>query len=263
VQHGITVSAFVGSKQWADCYLLRLLNHEATAAVVLSHRIHHVCHRHADSNGAQMSASHIIAALRQFKTPNVFNPWTDRDPLDLNPRSPEQRAARLAAHFDCQPKFLLIGEAPGYQGCHFSGIPFTNESLVCAGNLPRIGQWERFTSRRLPWREPSATIVWKALHEHEIADQVVMWNAFAFHPHKDGEPYTNRAPTRAELESEVNVAILTAVMEYFRGVRFVPVGKVAAAALKRLGFVSDICLRHPSMGGATEFRTGLAKMVGS
>lgn len=209
-------------------------------------------------------SAHIIKLLQSFKSPNVFNPWTDSDPMDLEPdRAPEQRAARLAAHFDCQPKFLLIGEAPGYAGCKFSGVPFTNEALISEGKVPRLTWCGRFTSRPLPWREPSATIVWGELRKLSIDAEVVMFNAFCCHPHKPGEPYSNRAPTRSELESDGNIAILTAVMERFRGARFVPVGKVAQAALKRLGFLSDTCLRHPSMGGATEFRAGLAKLIGT
>lgn len=200
-------------------------------------------------------------ALVSFRSPDVFNPWCDSDPMDLRPvdTGPSGRLARLQAHFSCEPRLLLIGEAPGYQGCHFAGIPFTNEALLLRGAVPRIQLEGRLTSRPLSWSEPSATIMWGALHDLGIADQVVLWNAFAWHPHKPGKLYSNRAPTREELEA--GLAVLEAVLECFRGARLIAVGKVAAKTLAHLGHEPHSVLRHPSMGGATEFRGGLRGLV--
>lgn len=201
----------------------------------------------------------ILEALASARMPNVFNPWTDHDPLDLPHCGPADRAMRLVQHFDCPgARLLLIGEAPGYQGCHFSGVPFTNEALICGGGVPRIAS-DRFTSRPKPWSEPSATIVWGALHQHNIADQVVMWNAFAWHPHKSDELHSNRAPTRAE--QEAGMPVLRLVLEHFKGMPVVPIGRVSEASLRRLGVTTLDPLRHPAMGGANEFRAGLAALV--
>src|SRR5690242_7805436 len=129
----------------------------------------------------------IVEALRSFRAHNVFNPWADVDPLDL-PGGPAMRCERLRKHFDVTPSFLLIGEAPGYKGCHFAGVPFTDEAMICAGIVPRLGKCGRVTRRKEPWAESSATVVWDALREAGITECVVMWNAFPFHPHKPGEP---------------------------------------------------------------------------
>lgn len=202
----------------------------------------------------------ICEALREFETPNVFNPWRDVDPLDVALwRAPEARIGRLVNHFGINPSFLLIGEAPGYQGCHFSGVPFTNEALLCEGTIPRIAKCGRLTTREKPWREPSATIVWKALREAGIDHDVVMWNAFAFHPYKPGEPMSNRAPTKAELRA--GRGILSMVLKFFDGAKVVAVGNVAHAALRSLEYDPVACLRHPSMGGANKFREGLARLL--
>lgn len=206
-------------------------------------------------------SDHIIDALVKFESQNVFNPWRHNDPLDAAAHGAHERCQRLWRHFNCIPHYLLVGEAPGYQGCHFSGVPFTNEALLCEGQIPRIGQCERITTREKPWREPSATIVWGALRERGIASDVVMWNAFAFHPHKPGEPMSNRAPTKAEIQA--NRDILSMVVAYFKGARLVAVGKVAEAALRSLGHAPEACLRHPSMGGANEFRAGLSGLTAS
>lgn len=195
----------------------------------------------------------LLDQIRDFSSPNVFNPWSDADPLDAyGKEGASHRIARLVQHFHCMPRFLLIGEAPGYQGCHFSGVPFTNEALLLEGAVPRVPCHVRITTRPLPWREPSATIVWKELHALGIAESTVMWNAFAWHPHKPGEPMSNRAPTRVELQA--GSGVLRAVLKHFDQCRYIAVGNVAKAALDAAGISVFATVRHPSMGGATKFR---------
>lgn len=220
----------------------------------------------------------VIAMLKSFKMDNVFNPWTDKDPLDsccgacatgtgdcdVNPlrapeSGPEARVARLREHFDVTPRWLLIGEAPGYQGCHFSGVPFTNESLLCEGKIPRLTECHRFTSRPKPWREPSATIVWDTLWKLGIAETTVMWNAFPFHPHKPGDLYSNRAPTRLEVSMASDVTRM--VLTMFEGAQVICVGQVASKALTDRGIYIAKTVRHPSMGGASRFREQMESIV--
>lgn len=197
-----------------------------------------------------MKLKQLIWEIAQFRANNVFNPWAETDPLDVAAGYLD-RQGRLERHFTCEPRFLLVGEAPGYQGCHFSGVPFTNEALIYAGIIPRLSPENRFTTRDKPWSEPSATIVWRTLAELGIADKTVLWNAFAWHPYKPGEPMSNRALSKAELEAGRD--ILGAVCERFKGARLVAVGRVAERTLKYLGFTPDGAVRHPSMGGATKF----------
>ena len=198
-------------------------------------------------------------ALQQFRAPGVFNPWAERDPLDMGDGGPDARLARLKAHFDVDPLLVLIGEAAGYQGCHFSGLAFTNERLMLEGRIPRVAVDGRFTARPRPWCEPSATVVWGALHAHGVAPRTVLWNSFAWHPFKDGNLYSNRAPTRAELEA--GRAVLDGVLGAFAGAALVAVGQVAGRSLRALGREPTAVLRHPSMGGANEFRAGLGQLV--
>ena len=204
-------------------------------------------------------------ALCRFRSRYVFNPWLQCDPLDLRESTapailgPAGRLARLKAHFAISPALVLIGEAAGYQGCHFSGIPFTNEKLLTEGRIPRIAAATRLTSRSRPWCEPSATIVWGALRALGLAERTILWNAFAWHPFKPGCSYSNRTPTRAELESGREV--LDGVLAAFRCAAFVAVGKVAEHALRQMGRKVHATLRHPSMGGAQEFRAGLAALA--
>jgi uracil-DNA glycosylase len=209
-----------------------------------------------------------LDALMRFRSENVFNPWWDEDVLDAGGigHGHTGRALRLKQHLECSPMLLLIGEAPGYQGCHFSGVPFTNEKLLLQGCVPRVqllpevlGLTPRITTRRLPFCEPSATIVWDMLHKLGIADRVVMWNAFAWHPHKPGNLMSNRAPTKQELGE--GLPILRGLLAMFNGVPVVPIGKVAERTLANLRIAALPALRHPAMGGANAFRNGLRHLI--
>lgn len=197
----------------------------------------------------------------RFRYGPVFNPWSERDPLDAPDDGPEDRRLRLLFHFTgiVPPKLLLIGEAPGYQGCHFSGVPFTNEALIVEGVVPRMPQ-ARITTREKPWSEPSARIVWNTLHELQLQERVVLWNAFPWHPHKEGDPMTNRTPTTMELKEGLH--LLQFVIRAFPDALLVSVGRKAEHALALLGNRDFYRVRHPSMGGANEFRDGMKGIAG-
>ena len=108
-------------------------------------------------------------ALCGFRSPDVYNPWAQDDALDLPVAAagPAARLARLKAHFAVDAELILVGEAAGYQGCHFSGLAFTNEKLLLQGSIPRVSIDGRITARPRPWCEPSATVVWGALQDRK------------------------------------------------------------------------------------------------
>lgn len=199
----------------------------------------------------------LIAAVEM---PNVFNPWKHGDALDVGD-GPTSRTERLRQHFDCEPRYLLIGEAPGYQGCRFSGVPFTNEKLLMDGTIPRIECKARFTTRPKPWSEPSATIMWGTLHNLGIAAEAVLWNAFAWHPHEPGKPHSNRTPSRNELLA--GLPVLRHVVSHFSEASVVAIGRKAELVLWHLDVKTVGAVRHPAMGGAAAFRQGMAAIVKS
>src|SRR3954462_10259727 len=136
------------------------------------------------------------------------------------------RRARLAAYVDARAgaPILLVGEAPGYRGARVSGIPFTSErQLTGAGPA-----------------EATATIVHRVLDQLGLAEHVLLWNVVPTHPHRAGEPASNRRPTQREIEA--SRPFLDTLAD---GRRVVPVGRVAEAALGLSG------VRHPSHGGAS------------
>lgn len=206
-------------------------------------------HRRLDSS--------FFRSLLRASGPRTFNPWTDRDPgTDASSSAPQDRLERLRAHLSIPARYILIGEAAGYQGCKVSGIPFTSERLILAGAIPRIApDCDRLTSRLRPWSEPSATTVWRTLHEQGIAEETLLWNAFPWHPHKPGNRQSNRTPTAAE--RELGLPILERLLDLHPGARVFAVGRNAEVSLGLLSRPA-IPLRHPSMGGVARFRAQLA-----
>ncbi len=201
----------------------------------------------------------LVATLPR-DVPGLFNPWADHCTADLAVNGPEDKKQRLAAHLDCEPRFILCGEAPGYLGCRHSGVAFTSERLLLEGAIPRIAAPAgRLTSRRLPYSEPSATIVWKTLKSLGIAEHVVLWNALQMHPHRPGEFESNRTPTDAELMQGAPAMRLLA--EAYPHAKLVAIGRKSELLLQRMGLPTAGQVRHPANGGATEFAQGLTALA--
>jgi uracil-DNA glycosylase len=204
----------------------------------------------------------LIKALESYQAPNVFNPWAEQCACDAIPVASQGRKRRLSAHLGQKEiRAILVGEAAGYQGCRYSGITFTSERLLLQGaiaGMPRIDH--RLTTRHLPFSEPSATIVWGLLQELEIAERVILWNAFPWHPMKEGQIHSNRTPTRQELQA--GLPLLELLLQRFDGTPVIAVGRKAAESLQRLGIKIDQEVRHPAMGGATKFRQTLRQFFG-
>lgn len=196
--------------------------------------------------------------LLSYTKPCVFNPWHDTDVHDAYEFAWKMRVARLRLHFETPAKYLLIGEAPGYRGCHFSGIPFTCEKQLCDGVVPRISDEHRITKRELPYSEASATVIWRTLYQLDIAEHTKMWNAFAWHPHVEDLPMSNRTPTPRETMDAM--PLLVAVIQEFRGAKIIAVGAIASRMLKALD-VGHFPVRHPSMGGARKFLEQMQELV--
>ena len=190
----------------------------------------------------------------------VFNPWRDHDPgTDVLQNAAGARLDRLRAFFRTRPRWLLLGEAAGYQGAKVSGIPFTSERLLIEGIIPRVHIGKgRLSTRARPWSEPSATTVWGTLRALGRAEDTLLWNAYPWHPYKPALLHSNRTPTPAERRA--GLPVLEALLAALPGVRCFAVGRNAEASLAEVG-VQAKPLRHPSMGGATAFRDGLRRAL--
>ena len=98
-----------------------------------------------------MSHNQLDKFLRLLKaSPSgpVFNPWWQIDgENDLSANCPAMRRKHLTAYFGERlgnARLAIVGEALGYRGGHFSGIPMTSERMllrrqrhIVAGIKPR------------------------------------------------------------------------------------------------------------------------------
>jgi hypothetical protein len=186
----------------------------------------------------------------------LFNPYLSTDPALDVPGAAELRVANLRAYldlFDAPPPVLAVAEAPGYRGCRFSGIPLVSEKQLVD---PDFGIEGVPTSRQGPIGEQSATIYARVLaHRRPL---VFTWNAVPFHPHKPGQPLTNRRPTQAEIDHAAPT--LDALAGVLKPQRIVAVGRVAEATLGRLGY-APVYVRHPAQGGARLFEVGMTRVL--
>jgi len=212
-----------------------------------------------------LPASALARAKRLVETlpsgrPGLFNPWQDRCPHDAAGNDPAHKLNRLARHLDCDPEFILAGEAPGYQGCRYSGIAFTSERLLGEGSIPRIPALSgRLSTRKLPFSEPSATIVWKTLYQLGIEERTILWNAMQLHPYRRDNLWSNRTPTPEEIR--LGEPALRMLIEAFPAAKVVAVGKKSEALLLEMGIPIAGAVRHPANGGATKFAIGLKGLM--
>ena len=184
--------------------------------------------------------------------PGMFNPWKERCEHDTASNTLEARRERLARHLDCDARLLCIGEAPGYQGCRTSAVAFTSERLLLEGVIPRIDPpGGRLSDRPLPFSEPSATIVWKTLYRLGVAEHTILWNAVQLHPFKEGNVWSNRTPTDAEVA--LGMPALRILAAAYPNAKIVAVGKKAGGLLRDAGIPIIGDVRHPANGGATLF----------
>lgn len=159
------------------------------------------------------------------------------------------------------PQILLVGEAPSYQGCRLTGVPFCSEFILLDGikeidifgeskGYRKTGEFERVR------KEPSATIVWGLLARLESIP--LLWNAFPFHPFKAKNAWSNRPPTSVELKIGENY--LEGIIQIFDINLIVALGNKAALTLRNMDYPHKK-VRHPSQGGKNDFITGISEIV--
>ena len=218
----------------------------------------------------------FLRLLEKSPSGAVFNPWWKVDEHnDIGGHASAIRRQQLRAYLQERlgsAKVAVIGEALGYRGGHFSGIPMTSERILLGrSNKVRMKSDDLFSEvkprraskpEKCPegFSEPTATIVWVALLRLGLKpDQFVLWNAFPWHsfdPHCG--MLSNRTPN--ESERSTGLPLLKAFLKLFPCKQVVALGKIAAAQLQKLG-VNAHCVRHPASGGARLFRAQIAEIL--
>lgn len=209
----------------------------------------------------------FLKLLKRKKSSLVFNPWFDSDTEnDMDKTAPEKRLSNLKSYLNerTQADYLLLAEALGYQGGHFTGIAMTSERIilgnksdiailpdhVCRSKLQRTSNQKEHKDG---FNEPTASIVWQKLIAEKLdTKNFIFWNAFPWHPYKSPDNIlSNRTPNTVELkEGEV---VLRALIQAFNFKKIIALGNKADSILKPLE-IDAVKVRHPAMGGAQLFR---------
>lgn len=219
----------------------------------------------------------FLQLLKKSPSGAVFNPWWQVDKQnDIGATASSIRRKQLTAYLRKRlgkAKLAVIGEALGYRGGHFSGIPMTSERILLGkkkdGGIEPEQVFSSIKACRTskPWKfpdgfsEPTATIVWSAMLKLGVKpEQFVLWNAFPWHTFDSRRGMlSNRMPNKSERSASLSV--LKAFLDLFPCDEIVALGNVAASQLKELN-VEAHRVRHPASGGAKLFRQQIAKTIG-
>ncbi len=218
----------------------------------------------------------FLRLLKKSPSGAVFNPWWEVDERnDVGHNAPVIRRNQLRAYLEerlGKSKVAIIGEALGYRGGHFSGIPMTSERMLLGKkkdsgiHLEQVffGIQPRQTSKPEKYQdgfsEPTATIVWGTLLKLGLKpEQFVLWNAFPWHSFDSCRGMlSNRMPNKSERAA--GLSVLKVFLDLFPSNEIVALGNVAASQLVELNVKTDR-VRHPASGGAKLFRQQIGRIV--
>ena len=193
----------------------------------------------------------LIDAVTQADIGATFNQFRCSDGDDRAHDAPSIRRDNLHAYLGARlhAPVLFVAEAGGWRGARYSGLSLFSERQF-GTDEPGL----RYSSRHPGgWSEPSATVVQAAIAPWKF--DVVLWNLVPTHPRRDGDPHTNRTPTRAETrEGEPFMRELIDVLQPRH------LGAIGLVAARALG--PDVpMVRHPSHGGAVIARKQLHTLL--
>ena len=195
----------------------------------------------------------IVKSLSLRPTNNIVNNFYFKNEKETQSRL-NNIAEYLEYYINNPPKYILVGEAPGYKGCAQSGIPFTSQYIISntkffKSNFQLIGGEEK---------ERTSTVIWKCLET--MKQYPLLWNAFPFHPHEENVPNTNRPLLPEEEEEGLQYIQLLQIM--FPKSDFVAVGGVAEKSLIKLGIsVYDKACHPAARNGIARFKEQMTKIL--
>ena len=146
-----------------------------------------------------MSAQAVLQSLRQMRFADVFNPYVDRCPVHDGAEAPRIRARALervlgraaATRLDA----IWVGRDLGHRGGRRTGLAFTDD-VNLPGHLARWGLHTQRPTLGEPVAEATAAVIWSVMRQ--IQSPIFLWNIFPLHPHRPGQPFSNRPHSAQE-----------------------------------------------------------------
>ena len=191
-----------------------------------------------------MTALEFVSYIRGLKTPDFesFNFYAN---FHIDPQEAVITRKNLLRYlmqmYKLHPKILLVGEAPGKDGCALTGIPFTSEYQIIKESFFNYG-YEVYNTLS-PKKERSATAIWQILSNK--SEMPLMWNIYPFHPF-NSTTRKNRTPNKEEIK--LGTDVLNKIIEMFNIKRIYGIGRTSSNILKNHPLYVDY-IRHPSYGG--------------
>ena len=200
-----------------------------------------------------MSPLEYVNALSSMTFEDAFNPYSSRCSIcDLDDAPYRRRntlLAMLQAAQTVEIDSIWIGRDLGYRGGRRTGLAFTDDLHLPA----HVGRWGLSTERPTsgaPMGERTAAVIWSVLALIRVP--IFLWNVFPLHPHKSGEPLTNRSHNSHE--RRVGEDFLAELILLLRPQRLAAIGNDAAHTATRFADSCEVVhVRHPSYGGQTKF----------
>jgi hypothetical protein len=203
----------------------------------------------------------FISELRKVKCTsgyiNQYSPDTEYSEITV------KNLKKYLEHiYSLNPEYIFIGEAPGYNGCRITGIPFTDEIILTQNFGNGIFGKEngyQIINEDKPRREPTAQCIWQTFNEYKRLTPC-FWNAFPFHPHEINSQ-KNRTPNAEELRK--GRCFLEKYIEIFeennKKIKYCAIGRKAERILKNMD-INCVYVRHPAKGGKKEFICGIRNL---
>jgi len=209
-----------------------------------------------------MNPKNFVEMVADVQMPSVFNPYVDVCPIHDREDAPDRRRANLEQFLDAAveaPQLSWwIGRDLGYRGGRRTGIALTDEVQLDRLAEAYSGKLNLRKATHGPVvAERTASVFWDMIGRLNMS--VFTWNVFPLHPHEDGRPLSNRCHTNRE---RARVApILKELVDRMKPSQVIAIGNDAESGLGDLG-LSCLKVRHPSYGGISEFRAGVAASHG-
>jgi hypothetical protein len=187
--------------------------------------------------------------------------------------APEIRFLNLKKYLNerTNAEYLLLAEALGYQGGHFTGIPMTSERIILGKKAAvcilsshvyhvDLTRTSNPNDSKYGTNEPTATIVWQKLVDENLDTRnFIFWNAFPWHPYKNSIGLlSNRTPSKSEMKD--GEIVLKTILQSFNFKKVIALGNKADSILKKIGINAEK-VRHPARGGAELFREQFLQVI--
>lgn len=202
----------------------------------------------------------FVTSLKALSFKNCFNPYRDRCPDCDRPEAPSERAgvlSQIMRRVESQGvDTIWIGRDLGYRGGRRTGLALTDDIHI-AHHAARWGVRADRSTCGSAVAERTAAIIWRVLDQIEAS--AFLWNVFPFHPHEEGNPFSNRAHNRDE--ARIGEYVLEHLIELARPQRIIAIGANATGAASRIASgIPVFSVRHPSYGGQNQFLRQISEL---